>query len=256
MEPQTPPTEPPKQKPRFNLDLKIVVVILLLVIVAMLILWKPWVGSSAGDRTIEVTGTATVKAEPDEYVFNPSYEFSSTDKDKALKDLTAKSDVVVAELKKLGVADSKIKTNAADYGRGYFPVVEDGQSTYSLSLTVTVTNKELAQKVQDYLVTTSPSGQVTPLPNFSTTKQKELEAQARTEAEKDARAKAEQSAKNIGFKLGKVKSISDATGFGDVVPLRQTDSSGQDALVAPAQLTLQPGENELSYSVTAVYYIK
>lgn len=255
MEPLQPSPPAPKRKLNLSLDLRLIVALLLLVIAAMLWLWQPWKETTSNDRTVEVTGTATLKAEPDEFVFSPTYEFSSTDKDKALKELTAKSDQIVAELKKLGVADSKIKTNAADYGRGYFPVVEDGQSTYSLNLTITIDNKELAQKIQDYLVSTTPSGQVTPYPTFSSAKQKELEANARTEAEKDARTKAEQSAKNLGFKIGKVKSISDSSGFGGPIPLLQSAEAG-DAAVSTSRLSLQPGENELSYSVTVSYFIK
>jgi len=39
---------------------------------------------------------------------------------------------------------------------------------------ITDIKKDLAQKVQDYLLTTNPKGSVTPYPSFSTAKQKEL----------------------------------------------------------------------------------
>ncbi len=54
------------------------------------------------------------------------------------------------------------------------------------------------------MVTTAPTGQVSPRPNFSDAKRKELESKARDEATKDARAKADQSARNLGFKVGKI----------------------------------------------------
>lgn len=253
------PTEPtpPTNKSHIHLDLRIVVLILLAVIAGLLLLWKPW-DRTTSDRTIEVTGTATLKATPDEYIFSPTYEFNNADKTKALDALTAKSDQIVAELKKLGVADSKIKTNAADYqSGGYFPPISpDGSSnTYTLSLSVTVDSKDLAQKVQDYLITTAPSGQVTPQPAFSTAKQKQLESQARAEAEKDARTKADQSAKNIGFKIGKVKTVSEYSGFGGPVPL-QGGALSSDESDSSTQLTIQPGENELTYSISVTYFIK
>lgn len=243
---------PPKN--RLAKFLWLVVVVLLSAIIVMLALWKPW-ANEGSDRTIQVSGQATIKAEPDEFVFYPSYDFKNADKTKALADLTAKSDEIVAQLKKLGVADNKIKTNADGYEKGlYYPVETSTDTTYTLTLTITLTDKELAQKVQDYLVTTTPSGAVTPQAAFSEEKQKKLESQARAEAEKDARGKAEDSAKNLGFKLGKVKDISES-GFGGPISILEGQAlSAEDA--SSAQLTVQPGENELTYSLSVTYFIK
>jgi len=252
-------TPPPKKRISLNFSPWLVVVLLLVAMAVMVFFWKPWEANIKADtRTVNVTGNATLKAEPDEYLFYPAYEFKNADKVAALAELTKKSDAIVAQLKKLGVTDNKIKTNSNGYSNGiYFPSESsDGSTTYSLNLTVTVNNKELAQKVQDYLVTTSPTGAVSPQANFSTAKQKELEAKARNEATKDARSKAEQSAKNLGFKLAQVKSVTDGAGFDG--PISLYSRNAQDIAVdsgAP-QLDVQPGENELSYSVTVIYFIK
>jgi uncharacterized protein YggE len=255
-------TPPPAPNKRLSISFSpwLIVVLLILAIGAMLLFWKPWEAQIKADtRTTEVTGTATLKAEPDEYTFYPTYEFKDADKDAALMELTKKSEAIVAELKRLGVSDNQIKTNSSGYSQGlYFPVVStDGSTTYSLSLTVTIGDKELAQKVQDYLVTTSPTGAVSPQATFSTAKQKELESQARDQATKDARSKAEQSAKNLGFKLAQVKSVTDGAGFGGPIPL-YSRGAAEDSIAAgaPSQLDIQPGENDLSYSVTVVYFIK
>jgi uncharacterized protein YggE len=113
----------------------------------------------------------------------------------------------------------------------------------------------LAQKVQDYLVTTTPTGSVSPQSMFSEAKRQELNNQARDEATKDARAKAEQSAQNLGFKLGKVKSITDGAGFDQIMPMDAVVSTGS-AEASVSRLAVQPGESELSYSVTVIYYIR
>jgi uncharacterized protein len=237
---------------KISLDLRFVVVLLLLVIAGMLLVWKPWASDETSNRTIEVTGETTVTAKPDEFVFYPNYQFVNADKAAALAELTKKSEEVVAELKKLGVADKHIKTNASGYD---YPVYDatTKDTTYNVQLTVTVNNLALAQKVQDYLLTTSPSGSVTPQPAFSKAKQKELEAKARDGATKDARAKAEQMAKNLGFGVGKVKSVADSQGF-DAIPYA-TDARELTAK-AERSLTVQPGENDLPYSVTVVYYLR
>ncbi len=260
MLPDTPPPPPPK-KNRLNLSLNLWVIIglLLVVILAMLLLWRPWNSApKATDRTISVTGQATIKAEPDEYVFNPSYEFQNIDKTAALDSLTKKSDEIVSALKKLGVQDKQIKTNAGGYSQGIdFPQVQGNIKTYTLNLTVTLDKKDVAQKAQDYLVTTAPTGALTPEVTFSETKRKQLESTARDEATKDARTKAEQLAKNAGFKLGQVKTFSEGQGFGGPVPLLNSTNSIKSADGgASNSLNLQPGQNDLSYSVSVVYFIK
>jgi hypothetical protein len=177
--------------------------------------------------------------------------------------MTAKSNEIITKLKQLGVPDNKIKSSSNNYG-GFSPIDVPNGTSYTLYLTITAESKALAQKVQDYLLTTSPSGAVTPSGNLSTAKQKQLQDQARDKAEQDARAKANQSAKNLGFKVKQVKSVEDGSLNGglcnfNICPLSQTDinSSLSPGMNAQSnQLSLQPGENDLDYSVKVTYYIK
>lgn len=247
-----------KTRINLSLDYRIIVLMLLAVIGGMLFTWKPWdAARNNSTRTIEVTGEAKISAEPDEFVFYPSYEAKNADKQVAINELGKKSEELVAKLKGLGVSDAKIKTDSSGYGGGdTYPGYPEKQQdpTYTLRLTVTVGTRELAQKVQDYLVTTAPSGAVSPQPSFSDAKRKQLEGQARDNATKEARAKADQSARNLGFKVGSVKSVVDGVGFGGITPLQRAEKS--DAATATPQLSVQPGENELQYSVTVVYFVK
>jgi len=259
-EPSAP--QPRRRTPKLDIpfDSRTVIIIPLLVIVGMIFAWKPWDKPPQNtDRTVQVNGQATVKADPDEFVFSPSFDFKNANKQAALSDLTKKSDEIVGQLKKLGVADNQIKTNADGYKNGiYLPATDSGQSTYTLSLNITVDSKDLAQKVQNYLTSTAPSGAVTPYSNFSKTKQQDLQAQARDAAEKNARAKAETSAKNLGFKLGAVKSISDTNGFGTIEPLLEKGANSSDLSqpTAGSGLSIQPGQNDINYQVSVTYYIK
>ena len=158
-------------------------------------------------------------------------------------------------LKKLGVPSSKIETSANSW---IYPTYDTagGTATYTLNITVTVDDKTLAQKVEDYLLTTSPTGQLTPEANFSDATQKSLQASARDTATKDARSKAEQSARNLGFKVAAVKTVEDGEGFGQpiIMPMggvKNDLANGSDS----SSITVQPGENTLNYSVTVTYYI-
>jgi uncharacterized protein YggE len=255
MTPQFP--DNPKNKLNVPLDLRIVVVVLLVLMAAMLLVWKQGVSKTTNDRTVQVTGEATVTAKPDEYVFYPSYEVKDADKQTALNALSQKSDDITKKLKELGVADKDIKTSSSGYD---YPVYygTGGTPTYTLQFTITAHDLTAAQKVQDYLVTTAPTGTVSPQAQFSDAKRKQLEEQARTAAAKDARSKADQLGKNVGFKIVKVKTITDGAGFGGGIrPLYSTDKATANSTdsVAPS-LTVQPGENDLNYSVTVDYYIK
>ncbi len=242
-----------------------IILILLAIIIVVLLLWKPWnQAPGANTRTVSFTGNATVKATPDEFTFYPSYDFTNADKQAGLSAVTAKSNELVAKLKSIGVPDAKIQTSinssqdSSKRPQAYPQMLQsDGDFSFTLQLNVVATSRAIAQKVQDYLVTTTPTGTVTPYPTFSETLRKKLETQAAYDAGKDARSKAEQSAKNIGYKLRAVKSVEEGNGFtGGVQPLKSSgDSYGTDAVPAP-ELGVQPGENSLDYSVTVVYYIK
>ena len=251
-----PITSSSKSHQRISLDYRLIVAVLLIVIIAMFALWRPW-SSDNTDRTIEVTGQASLSATPDEFVFYPTYNFQNADRQTALDELSKKSDELTGKLRGLGVASDKIKITS---GGNDYPMPTGGTQTptYGLSLTVTTGNKTLAQKVQDYLLTTSPSGNISPQANFSTKKRTELEREARTQATKDARSKAEQSAKNLGFRLGSVKSVEDDAGFDDIIrPLAaDTMAKGETSPSSASALAIQPGENDLTYSVTVNYFLK
>lgn len=251
----TPSNSSGNNKVSLSFDLRVIVFLLLAVIVGMILVWRPWMSASVNDRVVQVTGEAKITDTPDEFVFSPTYEFVNSDKPTALSQLAKKHDEVVSQLKKLGVADNKIKTNSNNYNYKIYPQ-EGGSQTYSLQMTITVAKKDLADKVQNYLVSTTPSGEVSPQASFSDAKRKHLESKARDEATKDARKKADQQAKNLGFGLGKVKSVSDSQGFG-IRPLGigVASDSSTPTKVAP-ELSVQPGENDLTYSVTVVYYIR
>ncbi len=241
----------------FSIDLRWICMFLLAVIAGMLLIWKPWQPSTQSDsRTVEVTGEAKIKAEPDEFVFYPYYEFSGNDKEAALKEVANKSSELTAKLKELGVEEKQIKTNSDGYDK-YYPLPEAGTPTYSLRLEVRTGSKDTAQKVQDYLVSTAPKGSVSPQTSFSDAKRKQLESEARDQATKEARSKAEQSAKNLGFSIGKVKSVKDGIGFDGAAPMYATDAMTMRAEAAGgSSLQVQPGENELNYSVSVSYYLK
>lgn len=241
------PATPKRQK---IINYRFASYILLLVILGMLAAWRPW-DNPKSDRSITVSGEAAITAEPDEFVFYPTYSLNTK------AELDTKSSDVVTGLKKLGVADSKIETSAnkQDY-RILIAPEPGGSGTYSLRLAVTIGDMRLAQKVQDYLATTGASGAITPHAAFSANKQHNLEAKARQQASKDARNKADQSAKDLGFRVGAVKTVDDS-GFDDgVQPFAIEKEANSQTATDDTKLTIQPGEDSLTYTIEVTYYIK
>jgi uncharacterized protein len=114
----------------------------------------------------------------------------------------------------------------------------------------------VAKKVQDYLVTTNPSGSITPYPSFSTKKQKDLQDKVRSEALTDARKKADDTAKGLGAHVGKVIAISEGSSGGGCGA--NSICPAQDAAVGSSagsgkSLSVQPGSDEFTYSVSVVF---
>lgn len=248
----------PKKKLTIVFDARFLAVILLLVIAGMLWVWKPW-NQTKSDRTVSITGEATVKAVPDEFVFNPSYQFKGQDSQTALSQMNKKSSEITAKLKEIGVSDSDIKSNSSGYnGSQYYAQssANTNQYTYTLRLTITAHDQTSAQKVEDYLTSTGASGTISPTAQFSENKRKQLENQARNLAGKDARSQADQEAKNLGFKIISVKSVQDGNQFKNVYPLFNSTQELGDTNSANTSLKVQPGENDLDYSVTVVYFIR
>jgi uncharacterized protein YggE len=240
---------------KMNVDLRIVCVVLVLIIGVLVFLWKPWVDNTAA-RTVDVTGIATVEAVPDEYQFNPSYQEEGADRKAIQKKLNERINVVIEKLKGLGVKEDDIVLASTTYDNYW----NDGKNEVTAnSLTVTVDNKDLAQKVQDYLVTTNPEGQITPYSTFSEKKRKEVEAEAKSKAIDDAKANAGKMVSQLEVKLGKVMKITDQED-GGVMPMYDKAGGMELSLssdsAARSSLPVLTGKQDISYSVKVTYEIK
>jgi uncharacterized protein len=200
-------------------------------------------------RSITVEGTATIKAEPDSFAFYPQFEIAEADQAKAKAALTAKGNEVVGKLKDLGLKDRDIKLDASQYDNYPKPVmgtpeIDRAQNTV-LSMTITVENKAMAQKVQDYLNSTNAKGQLTPQPAFSEAKREALTREAEAKAIEDARRKGDAMAKNLGAKRGKVITINNPQNASVPLPAIARDSASSSS-----SLPIQPGTNDFAYHIS------
>lgn len=237
---------------KVSIDLRIVSGVLAVLVLVMLGLWRPWQGGGAA-RTIEIVGEASVEAEPDEFQFNPTYQFKNADRTVAQKELVAKVNTVVNKLKELGVAESDITLASSTYDNFW---KEGEQEVTSNTLTITIRDNEMSQKVQDYLLTTAPEGQLSPMPTFSNKKQDEIEEEARDLALDDAKSKAEKTAAQLGLKIGKVIAIDDQQNGNIVFPMYGRGEIAVAADSMSSSLPVLPGKQDISYTITVTYELK
>lgn len=240
------------QKLTLSLDLRLVCAALLAIIAVMLGLWQPW-DSNTARRTISVTGTGKITATPDNYQFNPSFQKATS------AELNAQVAAVTARLKELGVAEKDISLQSSSFSapKTMIAPAPEQDANYAY-ITIKVSTKELAQKVQDYITTTDAEGQLTPYPNFSDDKLKQLQEEARDKALTDAKTKAVKTAGNLNAKLGKVVEFKDAENSFGVYPLAGSEKAIDSAERPSVQgsVPIYPGEQEISVSVQAVFEIK
>lgn len=245
------------QKLTFSINPLTIIIILLVVIVGMFAMWRPWEGKI--NRTITITGQAEVKGTPDEFTFSPYFQRTGSDSAKLKTELDTFGTKLLADLVKLGVGKDDVTLNSNSYDKqSTEPVAPDGkptansENTVTLSVSIKVPNKELAQKVQDYLSTTDAEGQLTSMPNFSKETRQKLEDEAREKAAKNAREKAERTAKNLGGSVGKVVTIKDSGSSSPVYPMMgiAEDSSTRSSL------PVTPGQDTISLSVEVVFELR
>ena len=247
-------------KNKLNISISWTIVSLLLVLtnITTVILWKPWNSTSAVTRKVSVSGEAKIKAVPDEYVLSPYFEFANADRIKATEELTKQGATITAKLKELGVKDEQIKSSTTGYDRYSYAPTDTLANTLQLQYTITVSDKDMAQKVQDYLLTLKPKGQISPAAQFSETKRKELETQARDKAIADAKTRATKTAEQLGAKIGKVITISDGSSYGGgpiaISGMASTMEAKLDTTVS--SLPVQVGQDEFNYTVSVEYELK
>jgi uncharacterized protein len=237
---------------KVSIDLRVACAALAALLVVTIVLWKPWSSSSNTDRTIDSIGEATVTSEADEFVFYPSYRKRGNDIAAIQKELQDTVNVVIAKLKELGVPEKDIILQSNSYDNYW---VENGQQTTANSLTIKVPSKEQAQKVQDYLLTTAPEGQVSPQPSFSEQKLKSLEQEARIKAIEDARQKATRTAEELGKKVGDVVRITDGSSA-PYAPVGRSATTGIALSSESASMPVLTGEQEVYTTITVVYELK
>lgn len=186
---------------------------------------KDWFNNSGEypAKTINVNGTAEVKAIPDIATFSFSVVESGDTVESAQEKATEKINSAIDFLKNQGIAEEDIKTDSYNFYPKYeqrpvcngfnCPPYEQKISGYEVSQSMSVKVRETSEagKIISELGAIGVSN-VSSL-SFSTDDEDVYKNQARSQAIEDAKEQAEKLAKDLGVDLGDVVSFGENTSF-------------------------------------------
>lgn len=210
-------------------------------------------------RTLEVTGRATVKAKPDTAMITLGVNLLEKTPDAAYSAVGDKMASVASALKAMGLKEDDMKTGMLYLSAEYDWLKEGGQvlKGYRSSTTITITTQEL-DKVPTIIQAAVDAGanQLQGL-SFTVKDPEALIEQATDEAVENAKAKAQRVARRLGVTVAGVYRISVHDGGGSVIYTASADSGSAAAPMAKgASIPVFSGNAEFTASVSVVFEIK
>jgi uncharacterized protein YggE len=203
-------------------------------------------------RQVTVVGYGEVHGAPDTLTADVGVEVVAPDVTAAMNQASERQKAVIGALRERGVDSRDIATTsvsvAPQYGEN-----QNGENSavtgYRASNTITVTIRDLAAAPGTLATVVDAGGNATRINSvtYSIRDDSQLLRDARAEAFADAKNRATQYADLSGLSLGSVISISEAP---ESNPPRSISAAPE---YKAADIPLQPGEQTVSFSVTAVW---
>lgn len=206
-----------------------------------------------------VTGEGKVSATPDIAKVTLGIQENGISLKTVQDTVNKKSKALTDSLKKLGVGEKDIKTTSYNVYPQYDYTAPNSRITgYQVSTSYEVTVRDF-DKVNDVLVEATTAGANTTsgiaFEVNDETKAKKLQ-EAREEAVAKAKEKAQGLAKAAGISLGKIINVSESQGGNEIRPMYATKDAVGLGGSAPTPANIQPGETEISLTVSLSYEIK
>lgn len=206
--------------------------------------------------TIIVTGEGKVSAAPDIAALSFGMQTGPQPTAKiAIAKLTDAMTAVLAAVKKQGIADKDIQTQALSLNPMYD--WSDGRQTlrgYEAMQSLTVKVRDL-DKVGDVLTAaTSAGANQAGGVSFTIDDPERVRSEAREKAITQAKEKAQMLARELGMSLGKVKGFSEGGGGMPPVPMMMVRAMDGGAM--GKSLPVPAGEQEINVEVTITYELK
>ncbi|OBJ70621.1 SIMPL domain-containing protein [Mycobacterium sp. 1274756.6] len=205
-------------------------------------------------REVTVVGNGEVQGSPDTLTAEVGIEFTAADASTVMTQTSDRQRELITALTDAGVEERDIATTRVSlqpqYGND--PAGASVITGYRATNSIRVTIRELDSASEALALIVSTGGDATRIDSvsYSIDNDSDLVRDARERAFTDAKDRAEQYAELAGLKLGKVLSISETGGEDSQRP------SPAPAQRAMADVPLEPGEQTVSFAVTAVWELK
>lgn len=197
-------------------------------------------------RQVTVVGTGEVKGVPDTLTADVGIEVVAPDVTAAMNQTNDRQRAVIDALVTGGIEAKDISTTAVNLSPQYGENSEINGYRASNFISVRIRQLDNATSVLSTVVATGGNAARINSVSFSIADDSKLVSDARAKAFEDAKAHAQQYANLAGMSLGRVISISEAPG-GSPGPMPVPTKA------AAADVPLQPGEQSVSFAVTAIW---
>ena len=204
----------------------------------------------ANPRQVTVIGSGQVQGVPDTLTADVGIEFTAPDVTTAMNQTNDRQQAVINALVGAGVDRKNISTTAVNLQPQYSNPEPAGTATISgyratNAISVKIHPTDAASKLLTLIVSTGGDATRITSVSYSIADDSQLVKDARARAFQDAKNRADQYAQLAGLQLGKVLSISEASGSAPV--------AGAPPRSMAAPVPLEPGQQTVSFSVTAVW---
>ncbi|CDO91146.1 hypothetical protein AWC29_03465 [Mycobacterium triplex] len=203
----------------------------------------------ANPRQVTVVGSGQVQGVPDTLTADVGIEFSAPDVTAAMNQTNDRQQAVINALVGAGVDRKDISTTQVtlqpQYGSSE-PTITGYRATNAIQVKIHPT--DAASRMLALIVSTGGDATRISSVSYSIADDSQLVKDARARAFNDAKSRAEQYAQLSGLRLGKVLSISEATGS---APTAGAPPAPPKAMATP--VPLEPGQQTVSFSVTAAW---
>ncbi|MHA7666406.1 SIMPL domain-containing protein [Mycolicibacterium sp. HS_4_1] len=197
-------------------------------------------------RQVTVVGTGKVQGTPDTLNVTASIEATAPDVTAAMNQTSSRQQAVLDALSGAGIDKKDIATKQVELQPDYRDSVITG---YRASNTIDIKVRKLDTASQVLAKIVEAGGNSTRISNvaYSIDDDSQLVKDARTRAFNDAKDRAQQYAQLSGLNLGKVVSISEATGGTTPTPMPAPRMAMAEAV------PLSPGQQTVNFSVTVIW---
>ena len=198
-------------------------------------------------RQVTVLGSGQVQGVPDTLTADVGIEFTAPDVTAAMNQTNDRQQAVINALVGAGLDRKDISTTKVTLQPQYRNPEPNGTATItgyraSNAIQIKIHPPDAASRMLALIVNTGGDATRISSVSYSIADDSQLVKDARARAFNDAKNRADQYAQLSGLRLGKVLSISEATGSPPALPRAM-----------PTAVPLEPGQQTVSFSVTAVW---